>query len=992
MACMSFQQPQQPFRPKQPPNRSYSTGPPSNGFSGISISEHLVVTQNAHSPTSVAFVEVHMQHTTVNSATKNRQPKPSLNQTSTLLSQQSNNLVVTPIKVSALTPFLQDYPLAQYLILGFTHGFKLGYTGQHKASTSPNLKSCDENPDKVQSKLQAELNSGRVSDERSTEVKDEIVARNQVIVYLNRSIESLEYLQTTPGTSSTDYDIQINQLSVIKQKHCQLLQTRFEEVDLCLHQQKQECKTQEDNLLKHKTETAKLGLTGTLQCSSFDTTRIRTPDASNEMYTRCLIEQTFDDTKETLNGVYKQERSIIEIQEDIREHNALLRELLVKVNAISQLEHGTNLDLLMKVRTTGSRNNEEMDGEMVAAGNGLLNGVQLTDSRGRQMQNAFRPVVRSIEKDGNTVTRISHGCMAIHICCRTVNHLIALCEDFLNGNFSTLFQPLQDYLRTFPGNEDVVVVVDIFEKDYIKSIMPILNEIRQKLDIKVGELVSPSSVVQDSTLQNVQERWTTTPDENANDPGLVGAAEEHTADLDISRKTVVSRPHQSDIVQEKDLNTGDSDSSLTELTIEQELGIPSPERMCLDLQKQAHVLEKSYSSVAKFPAVARKIREAAFEAKSHQMLARGVVKSIGMTSRNIYAAMIPIVLKAILEKDEELISKAIATTVGFIKDAEKKTRDLSERYEELDKTLGNVVEVMKEEKLNRAKEEGRLQIEIVEQNKQAQVMQTALTRVNEERKRMIDGIRSQQQARDKLIKQIAKKGKEETDSAFWLGLVGSIIGGICTVAATIVAAPVSLAVAGSAAGSAVTLGSSGISAWAQRKANNESINQMSEQLTQSESSVRQGYQELRVIDDRQTEKEKALHAHARKAEECQLQIEYLCDERSLTNAIEYTRQLYGQLDFFTMFFGDLKSAFGLLEDEFIARNMFANLKDESYVTQLRDICNKATKKWESLSRTCGIVEAAITANIGKNFAFLSKNYDTPTDDEKNKPTLKAKRN
>jgi hypothetical protein len=103
-----------------------------------------------------------MQHTTANSATKNRQPKPSLNQTSTLLSQQSNNLVVTPIKVSALTPFLQDYPLAQYLILGFTHGFKLGYTGQHKASTSPNLKSCDEDPDIVQSKLQAELNSGRV--------------------------------------------------------------------------------------------------------------------------------------------------------------------------------------------------------------------------------------------------------------------------------------------------------------------------------------------------------------------------------------------------------------------------------------------------------------------------------------------------------------------------------------------------------------------------------------------------------------------------------------------------------------------------------------------------------------------------------------------------------------------------------------------------------------------------------------------------------------
>lgn len=70
--------------------------------------------------------------------------------------------MVTPIKVNALRKYLKNYKLAQYLIHGFLHGFKLGYIGPNTASVSPNLKSCDENPEAVQIKLKIELDSGRV--------------------------------------------------------------------------------------------------------------------------------------------------------------------------------------------------------------------------------------------------------------------------------------------------------------------------------------------------------------------------------------------------------------------------------------------------------------------------------------------------------------------------------------------------------------------------------------------------------------------------------------------------------------------------------------------------------------------------------------------------------------------------------------------------------------------------------------------------------------
>lgn len=101
------------------------------------------------------------QLTTVNLQARNKPQKSYPNQV-TPQDQQNRLQLITPIKVSALAPFLQNYPLAQYLINGFSKGFKLGYIGQLKASTSPNLKSCEENPEIVHKKLKVELDTGRV--------------------------------------------------------------------------------------------------------------------------------------------------------------------------------------------------------------------------------------------------------------------------------------------------------------------------------------------------------------------------------------------------------------------------------------------------------------------------------------------------------------------------------------------------------------------------------------------------------------------------------------------------------------------------------------------------------------------------------------------------------------------------------------------------------------------------------------------------------------
>ena len=70
----------------------------------------------------------------------------------------------TPVKVDRLEFFLQDYVshLAIYLVHGFRYGSRIQFIGNRAAFESPNLKSALQNPDLVMSKLQKEIDAGRI--------------------------------------------------------------------------------------------------------------------------------------------------------------------------------------------------------------------------------------------------------------------------------------------------------------------------------------------------------------------------------------------------------------------------------------------------------------------------------------------------------------------------------------------------------------------------------------------------------------------------------------------------------------------------------------------------------------------------------------------------------------------------------------------------------------------------------------------------------------
>ena len=71
---------------------------------------------------------------------------------------------VMPIKVDRLEFLLQDYVsnLARYLVHGFRYGFHIQFIGNRAPFESPNLKSALQNPDLVMSKLQKEIDAGRI--------------------------------------------------------------------------------------------------------------------------------------------------------------------------------------------------------------------------------------------------------------------------------------------------------------------------------------------------------------------------------------------------------------------------------------------------------------------------------------------------------------------------------------------------------------------------------------------------------------------------------------------------------------------------------------------------------------------------------------------------------------------------------------------------------------------------------------------------------------
>ena len=71
---------------------------------------------------------------------------------------------VTPVKVSTLSPLLQHYDprLKQFLIDGFSFGFRVGFVGNSRLRLTSNLCTAKEQPKILAAKLEKELCAGRI--------------------------------------------------------------------------------------------------------------------------------------------------------------------------------------------------------------------------------------------------------------------------------------------------------------------------------------------------------------------------------------------------------------------------------------------------------------------------------------------------------------------------------------------------------------------------------------------------------------------------------------------------------------------------------------------------------------------------------------------------------------------------------------------------------------------------------------------------------------
>ena len=72
--------------------------------------------------------------------------------------------IISPIKVDRLAAWLEGYDVfrTQFLLEGFSHGFRVGYSGIPECKIYPNHKSALENPEVIDAYLESEIREGRM--------------------------------------------------------------------------------------------------------------------------------------------------------------------------------------------------------------------------------------------------------------------------------------------------------------------------------------------------------------------------------------------------------------------------------------------------------------------------------------------------------------------------------------------------------------------------------------------------------------------------------------------------------------------------------------------------------------------------------------------------------------------------------------------------------------------------------------------------------------
>ncbi|XP_052242705.1 uncharacterized protein LOC127852782 isoform X3 [Dreissena polymorpha] len=139
-------------------------------------------------------------------------------------------------------------------------------------------------------------------------------------------------------------------------------------------------------------------------------------------------------------------------------------------------------ELRLKVQVIGVKDGHSLTRQIFDAAIELHSTEEIKTSNSQELRQYLQHVFQYLKKGGYALSIRETDCSAFYICCPTLAYAMTLCEDFLTGKVEALFQPLQGYLKTLPECQDVSIVVDISENDFVNCIFPSLTAIKRHLD------------------------------------------------------------------------------------------------------------------------------------------------------------------------------------------------------------------------------------------------------------------------------------------------------------------------------------------------------------------------------------------------------------------------------------------------------------------------------------------------------------------------------
>ncbi|KAH3728899.1 hypothetical protein DPMN_054862 [Dreissena polymorpha] len=195
--------------------------------------------------------------------------------------------------------------------------------------------------------------------------------------------------------------------------------------------------------------------------------------------TRHLVDAANELQRHKKNATYRETLQPTDQHENIGIQTAIsiFNELKGQIPVIDETS-----ELRLKVEVIGVKDGHSLTRQIFDAAIELQSLEETKTSISQELRQYLQHVFQYLKKGGNALNIRETDCSAFYICCPTLANAMTLCEDFITGKVDALFQPLQGYLKTLPECQDLSIVVDISENDFVNCMLPCLTAIKRHLD------------------------------------------------------------------------------------------------------------------------------------------------------------------------------------------------------------------------------------------------------------------------------------------------------------------------------------------------------------------------------------------------------------------------------------------------------------------------------------------------------------------------------